>query len=136
MLTISSKSHYGLLALLELTEFFNKELVQISDIVRRRNVPKSYLEQIFNRLTKIGIVKSVRGNKGGYELGRHPDSISLLEIIEALEGKLELCNNSHSAALTEVLKNVENKLTELLRISLSTLLERQRILEQQIMFTI
>jgi len=136
MLSISTKTQYGLIALLELTESYGKNLVQISDIVRRRNVPKNYLEQILNRLQKIGIVKSVRGNKGGYELGAHPDDISLKLIIESLEGTLELHNNNVCAALDEVLEKIERSVVESTKVSLSQLSERQKILERQITFSI
>ena len=136
MLSISTKTQYGLIALLELTENYGKNLVQISDIVRRRNVPKNYLEQILNRMQKTGIVKSVRGNKGGYELGAHPDDITLKQIVESLEGVLDLHNNKVCAALDEVLERIEESVIEQLKVSLSQLLERQKVLEQQILFSI
>jgi Rrf2 family protein len=136
MLSISTKTQYGLVALLELTENYGKNLVQISDIVRRRSVPKNYLEQILNRLQKTGIVKSHRGNKGGYELGAHPDDIPLKLIVESLEGALKLHNSKVCAALDEVLEKIEKSVAELMNVSLSQLLERQKMLEQQIMFSI
>jgi Rrf2 family protein len=136
MLSVTAKTQYGLVALLELTENYGKNLVQISDIVRRRNVPKNYLEQILNRLLKTGIVKSVRGNKGGYELGRHPDDISLLMIVESLEGTLDLHNTKVCAALDEVLEKVEKTVEQLMDVSISQLSNRQKVLEQQIMFSI
>jgi len=136
MMTITTKTQYGILALLELAEHYQKELVQISDIVRRRSVPKNYIEQILNRLTKTGMVKSVRGNKGGYVLGVHPDNLTLIAIIEALEGEIRLDNGHLSAALTEVLEKIKNTVRDMLNISLSQLLERQKILDQQIMFAI
>ncbi len=136
MLSISTKTQYGLVALLELTEYYNKSLVQINDIVRRRNVPKNYLEQILNRLHKAGIVKSVRGNKGGYKLGAHPDEISLKNVVASLEGVLELHNNKICPALDEVLEQVEQSVSKILDIPLSMLLERQKTLQQQIMFSI
>jgi Rrf2 family protein len=136
MLSISTKTQYGLIALLELADNYGKSLVQISDIVRRRNVPKNYLEQILNRLQKVGIVKSVRGNKGGYELGSHPDDITLRQIIETLEGAIDLHNSKVCAALDEVLEKIEQAVIEMMNVSLSQISERQKTLEQQIIFSI
>jgi Rrf2 family protein len=136
MLSISTKTQYGLIALLELTESYGRNLVQIGDIVRRRNVPKNYLEQILNRLQKSGIVRSVRGTKGGYELGAHPDDITLKQVVEALEGALELHNARLCAAFDEVLERIENSVGQLLQISLSALLVRQKMLDQQMFFSI
>ncbi len=136
MLSISTKTQYGLLALLELSESYGKNLVQLSDIVRRRSVPRNYLVQILNRLQKRGIVKSSRGQKGGYELGHHPDNISLGHVVESLEGAIKLHNNKICASLDEVLAKIELSVAELLKVSLSQLLERQKALERQITFTI
>ncbi len=136
MLSVTTKTQYGLLALMDLAEHYGKDLVQIADIVRRRVVPKNYLEQILNRLTKTGIVKSVRGNKGGYELGLHPDDLTLLRVVEALEGEIVLKNEKLSPALIEILDKAEKAVREQMDVSLSELLERQRVLEQQIMYSI
>ena len=136
MLSITTKAQYGIAALLDLAAHYSKDIVQINDIVARNDVPKNYLEQILNRLTKTGLVKSIRGKHGGYELGRHPDQITLLEVIEVIEGKIALRNQRFNRALDEVLEKAEMSVTEELQISLSTLLQRQQFLDQQIMFTI
>ncbi|NLE01908.1 MAG: Rrf2 family transcriptional regulator [Fibrobacter sp.] len=136
MLSITTKSQYGLIALLDMAEHYGKNLVQISDVVRRRSIPKNYLEQILNRLQKTGIVKSVRGNKGGYELGAHPDDISLKRIVESLEGEINLRNNRVCAALDEILEKIEHSVSIQLDVPLSQLMERQKVLEQQIIFNI
>ena len=57
MLTISNKSRYAIAALLALAEFYNSGLLQIKDIASRCDIPHQFLEQIFNRLGKAGIVK-------------------------------------------------------------------------------
>lgn len=62
--------------------------VQIRVISERQAIPVRYLEQIFQRLRRAGLVHSKRGPGGGYTLARAPDAISLREIIEALEGPL------------------------------------------------
>jgi Rrf2 family protein len=62
--------------------------VQIRVISERQAIPARYLEQIFQRLRRAGLVQSKRGPGGGYTLARAPEEISLREIIEALEGPL------------------------------------------------
>ena len=62
--------------------------VQIRVISERQAIPARYLEQIFQRLRRAGLVLSKRGPGGGYTLARAPEEISLREIIEALEGPL------------------------------------------------
>jgi Rrf2 family protein len=62
--------------------------VQIRVISERQAIPVRYLEQIFQRLRRAGLVDSKRGPGGGYTLARVPEEISLREIVEALEGPL------------------------------------------------
>ncbi|MFN2366690.1 MAG: Rrf2 family transcriptional regulator, partial [Desulfurivibrionaceae bacterium] len=65
MLTLSTKSRYGLKAVLALAENEGRGLLQIREIARLKNIPRHYLEQIFNQLGKAGIIRSVRGKNGG-----------------------------------------------------------------------
>jgi len=62
--------------------------VQIRVISARQAIPVRYLEQIFQRLRRAGLIHSKRGPGGGYTLARAPEDITLQEIIEALEGPL------------------------------------------------
>ncbi len=62
--------------------------VQIRVISERQAIPARYLEQIFQRLRRAGLIQSKRGPGGGYTLARAPEEISLREIIESLEGPL------------------------------------------------
>lgn len=62
--------------------------VQIRVISERQGIPSRYLEQIFQRLRRAGLVRSKRGPGGGYALARLPEQISLREIVEAVEGPL------------------------------------------------
>ena len=60
--------------------------VQIRVIGERQAIPSRYLEQIFQRLRRAGLVTSKRGPGGGYTLSRSPDRITLREVVEAVEG--------------------------------------------------
>jgi Rrf2 family cysteine metabolism transcriptional repressor len=77
----------------ELAHHFRSGPVQIRDIATRHEIPQHYLEQILSALKRTGIVRSYRGARGGYELTRHPDSISLLDIMTELEGPFCVATN-------------------------------------------
>ncbi|NJL39617.1 MAG: Rrf2 family transcriptional regulator [Leptolyngbyaceae cyanobacterium RM2_2_4] len=83
---LSAKVEYALVALLELASHPQPgELLQIKHIAAKQSIPDRYLEQVFAALRHAGIVRSQRGNKGGYLLAREPWQITLLEIFNCLE---------------------------------------------------
>lgn len=124
------------MALLDLADHYGRELVQIKDIVERRKIPRNYLEQILNSLTKNRIIHGVRGKDGGYALSRSPDSITVLDVLEAADGSVQLNDSKDVSAIQTLYKEVENKIKEGFKITLSDLLERQRYLETLINFQI
>ena len=138
MLTISSKSRYGIGALLALAEFYNSGLLQIKDIASRCDIPHQYLEQIFNRLGKTGMIKSTRGKKGGYELAKPPEKITILQIVNALEGDIEFAPNSNSSndVIVELFQEAEDKLKEVLSVSLADLVSKQQSLRKNVTYSI
>ncbi|MBD2627103.1 MULTISPECIES: RrF2 family transcriptional regulator [Nostocaceae] len=84
---LSCKSEYAILALLEMAIHYESgEPMQIRQIAAQQNIPDRYLEQLLATLRRGGIVKSLRGSKGGYFLAREPWKISVLDILECLEG--------------------------------------------------
>jgi len=85
---LSTKSEYACLALIDLAENFNKDLVKIEDISKRKDIPKKYLEQILLLLNHAGYLHSKRGVDGGYKLSKHPGKISIAEIIRLMDGAL------------------------------------------------
>jgi len=86
---LSRKSEYALLALIDLAKHYGKDdPPKIIEVSERNNIPKKYLEQIFLQLKGAGYVRSIRGSKGGYELAKQPDKISLAEIIRLIDGPL------------------------------------------------
>ncbi|NLM11727.1 MAG: Rrf2 family transcriptional regulator [Clostridiaceae bacterium] len=86
---LSRKSEYALLALIDLARCYGKnELLKIMEVSERNNIPKKYLEQIFLQLKGAGYVRSIRGSRGGYELAKSPDEITLAEIIRLIDGPL------------------------------------------------
>ena len=83
---LSTRTRYGLRAVLELALQHDKGPVQIKTIARKQEISGKYLEQLFAILKSTGLVRSVRGPKGGYLLARIPASITLYDLFKALEG--------------------------------------------------
>lgn len=136
MLNLTRRSRYGILAILELARARGLGYLQIKDIVERTGVPKSYLEQILNRFVKHQLVTSLRGKRGGYQLARGPNDITLLQVIEALEGEVRVRRNEELTGVEEVLKRAEESLREALSVSLAELLLRQQLQEEKWMYYI
>lgn len=136
MFTLTAKTHYGVLAVIELARHHGNGLLQIRDIVGKHAIPKNYLEQIFNRLSKQGIIKSVRGNKGGYQLSDVPRKIMLLQVLEALEGDIEFSHHDEPEMLRQIFAVTEQMLKNEFSISLAQLLENEDRISEQVMFHI
>ena len=128
MLTISTKSKYGLKAVLALAENEGQGLLQIREIARLKNIPRQYLEQIFNQLGKAQIVRSVRGKNGGYKLARPSREILASEIITLLEGGVEFVadQEEQDEVINRFFLTAEEKLLEAFAVSLEELLTRQQ----------
>lgn len=128
MLSISSKSKYGIVALLALAANYGQGLLQIKDISRLNNIPPQYLVQIFNLLIKADIIQSVRGKNGGYKISRPPASITTLEVLEILEGSIDFMNGQQvsSSAIHDLFDQAETNLRDSLKITFADLLDRQQ----------
>jgi Rrf2 family cysteine metabolism transcriptional repressor len=84
---ISSRCEYGCRAVLELARHAaTKQPRTVEQIATQRHVPEKFLVHILIQLKRAGIVRSVRGAKGGYHLARAPEEISLLDIVRAIDG--------------------------------------------------
>lgn len=85
---LSTKSRYGLRALVDLAVHSAGEPVLLIHIAHRQNLSVNYLEQFFSLLKKVKIIKSVRGAQGGYMLTKSSEEVSVGEIIRAIEGEI------------------------------------------------
>lgn len=85
---LSKKSEYACLALIDLSQHYNKGLIKTADISNKNNIPRKFLEQILLQLKSAGYVKSVRGANGGYKLAKEPCDITLAETIRLFDGAL------------------------------------------------
>lgn len=110
---LSTKGQYAVIAIIDLMHHCkNDEPVSLSSISIRQQLPLQYLEQLFSKLRRNGIVESVRGSSGGYLLSRPHDEITLIDIMNAVdepiktmrcEGKKEGCMGLNERCLTHKL---------------------------------
>ena len=86
-MVFSAKTEYGLVALIDLAAVYaSGERQQTGEISRRHGMPERYLEQMLTSLRKGGFLISVRGPKGGHQLTRSPELITVSEVEDCLEG--------------------------------------------------
>ena len=85
---LSTRSRYGLRAMVELAARVNGCCVTLKTIAEKHGMSEYYLEQLFAPLKKAGLVTSIRGARGGYKLSRPPGEITAGDVLRALEGSL------------------------------------------------
>ncbi|HEA18456.1 MAG: Fe-S cluster assembly transcriptional regulator IscR [Pseudoalteromonas prydzensis] len=86
---LTSKGRYAVTAMLDVALHANVGPVPLADISERQEISLSYLEQLFARLRKNGLVSSVRGPGGGYLLGRETHAISVGDVINAVDESID-----------------------------------------------
>jgi Rrf2 family protein len=86
---VSTRVHYGLRAMTELSRSYRDErLLSISEIARHEDLPLAYLEQLVGELRRAGLVEGTRGVHGGYRLSRAPGLITVGDVYRVLEGEV------------------------------------------------
>jgi Rrf2 family protein len=85
---ISTRTRYGVRALFDLASHADGQPAR--DVARRQSVPLRFLEQIFQDLRRAHLVQARRGPHGGYRLARTPDTISIGDVVRAVQGPIEL----------------------------------------------
>ena len=76
--------------MLQLAFQYGKGPIDLKEIAKKEDISLKYLEQVIIPLRTGGLVKAIRGSKGGYSLAKHPSGITLNDLIEVLEGPLNL----------------------------------------------
>ncbi|MFB0525276.1 MAG: Rrf2 family transcriptional regulator [Phycisphaerae bacterium] len=85
---LSTRTRYGIRAILELAESYRQGPLQLKIIAQHQDISAKYLEQIIAMLKSRGFVKSIRGAKGGYILAKAPNQIKLSDVFDCLEGRV------------------------------------------------
>ena len=100
---LTTKGRFAVTAMIDLAMNAQYKAVKLNAISERQNISLSYLEQLFSKLRRAGLVESIRGPGGGYILGKPADKINIAQIITAAEDRLDAtrCNgqaNCHGGA--------------------------------------
>ncbi len=117
---LSMKSDYALRVLFTLVEERGRGPVPIRELAEQNDVPKRFLEHIMLDLKRQGWVRSLPGSKGGYILDRHPESISMGQVVRLFDGVLapigcvsisqyEPCSQQHRCRFRRILLNIRNE---------------------------
>lgn len=98
------------MAMVDLAKYSDKKPITLAEIATRQEISLSYLEQLFSKLRRAGLVKSVRGPGGGYKLAFGIDSIRISDVIRAVDEQVKVtrcdpdsragCLSQHSRCLT------------------------------------
>ena len=86
---LNTRVRYAVMALADLANFDKENPVSLRDISLRQNISLVYLEQIFSKLKKNNIVRSIRGANGGYVLTKNPEQIKLSNIFSAVDEQVK-----------------------------------------------
>jgi Rrf2 family protein len=87
---LTTRGHYSVKALLDLSLYSGNNPSSVKAIASRQDIPAPYLEKLLISLRRAGLVKSIRGAQGGYQLAKNPSQISLGEILEAAGESMDL----------------------------------------------
>ncbi len=127
---LSSKSRYAVMALVDLARFDNINPVSLRDISLRQGISLHYLEQIFYKLKKNEIVKSIRGTQGGYVLNKNPNDIKLTNIFHAVDEKVKTVQckkESKRGCNGKATKCITHNLWDELEIHINTFFEKKSL---------
>lgn len=121
---ISTKGRYALRMLADIVLHQSDGYVSLKDIAERQGISKKYLEQIVPLLSKSGIIKANRGNKGGYVINGRPETHTVGEVLRATEGNLapvacleyepNACERINECATLEIWKGLYKLITDYL----------------------
>jgi len=123
---LSTKGEYGVRCVLDLALHYGQGPISIRDIAKREGISRNYIEQLFVRLRRAKLIRSVRGPKGGYLLTSQPRSIKVGDIVRALEGPIaaayclqpqnskSLCKRIATCVPYILWKRLTNKINEVL----------------------
>ena len=133
---LSTRTRYGIRAILELAEYYGKGPLQLRIIAHDQGVSVKYLEQLMAMLKSAGIVRSVRGSKGGYVLAKSPAKIKVSDCFECLEGTVittecvesdSYCERKNNCMARQLWADVQNAVMGVLEsMTLQTIVDRSK----------
>lgn len=133
---LTTKGRYAVTAMLDLSFHHGEGPITLADIAERQGISLSYLEQLFSRMRKKGLVFSVRGPGGGYGLAHPSNEISISQIISAVDESVDTtrchgahnCQNNELCLTHDLWEDLSNRIHDYLsQITLGDLMDRQRV---------
>ncbi|HUT42480.1 MAG TPA: Rrf2 family transcriptional regulator [Gammaproteobacteria bacterium] len=133
---LSTKGRYAVTAMMDLAIHHEEGAVTLADISGAQGISLSYLEQLFARLRRHGLVEGIRGPGGGYQLSRPPTEISVAEIIDAIGEGIDVtlcagrtdCQDGERCLTHELWQQLGGKIQEFLAsVTLASFLEREGV---------
>jgi len=135
---LTTKGRYAVTAMLDLAIHYSDGPITLADISGRQGISLSYLEQLFSKLRKHGLVDSARGPGGGYRLSRPASEIAVVEVITAVDEKVDAtrcggkgnCQGEERCLTHELWTDLSNQIYDFLNnIHLGDLVERRGVQE-------
>jgi Rrf2 family iron-sulfur cluster assembly transcriptional regulator len=135
---LTTKGRYAVTAMLDLALHAKDRPITLADISQRQGISLSYLEQLFSKLRKQGLVASARGPGGGYRLSRDANDIMVASVITAVDEKVHVtkcegrgdCQNGEACLTHELWCDLSDQIYKFLDgISLGQLVERNHVQE-------
>ena len=132
---ISTRGRYGLRILLDLALHDNGSPRMIRDIAGSQRISEKYISRLIIDLRRAGMVKSIRGSRGGYRIARYPKNLTVLDVIEAMEGPVsiidcvttESCDRQRGCAVRSIWCDMNNQIrSALAAVTLQDVIDRQR----------
>jgi Rrf2 family iron-sulfur cluster assembly transcriptional regulator len=133
---LTTKGRYAVTAMLDLALHNHQGPIALADIAQRQGISLAYLEQLFARLRKHGLVKSARGPGGGYCLGRDSSLISIQDVISAVDesvdatrcGGLKNCQDHQRCLTHDLWEDLSRQISRFLSsITLAELVQRRNV---------
>ena len=135
---LSTKGRYAVTAMFDIAIHHNSGPVSLSDVSMRQGISLSYLEQLFARLRRRGLVSSTRGPGGGYRLAHEADQIAIADIVSAVDETVDAtrcggnadCQNQQRCLTHELWEDLSSQIHSFLSdISLADAINRKRVVE-------
>ena len=135
---LTTKGRYAVTAMLDLALHFDQGAVTLAEIAKRQGISLSYLEQLFAKLRRNGLVDSVRGPGGGYNLAKVPNEISVASIVAAINESIDVrkcagdrnCDGEFTCLTHQLWEDLSERISEFLSsITLGDLVSQPNVQE-------
>ncbi len=133
---LTTRGRYAVTAMLDLALHYEHGPVSLAEIAKRQGISQSYLEQLFAKLRRNRLVDGLRGPGGGYKLGRPGDTISVADVIDAVNESVDAtrcggqrnCQNEHRCLTHDLWEDLSTQIRQFLsEVSLDQLVKRQSV---------